>query len=169
MKISPRLLFLGLILLSACAFSKLSIVEYNNRLVEQVNLSSTAIEITATLYNDIIPDVVTEQDEIKTNEMSNAFSTAQKEINQSKTLTDILSRNEEQQLASNESIDIYISAADLYLIAYEEMLTYYSSETYKEDISQVQTLDETLHTHYTTFIEANNDLVEVLEGFVDKE
>lgn len=154
---------------SACSFSTLSIVEYNNRVVEQINLSSTSIEITATLYNEVIPDVVTEQDEIKTSEMSSAFASAQREITQSESLTEVQSRSEEQQIAANESIGIYLIAADLYLSAYEEMLNYYSSETYKEDISQVQSLDETLHTHYTTFIEANNDLVETLEGFVDKE
>lgn len=159
---------LATLLCSACSFTKLGVIEYNNRTVEQINLTSAAIETSATLYNEVIPDVVTEQDEIKTSRMTSAHSEAQKEVNQTSKLLDLQSRNAEQEQATKESITVYLSAADLYLSSYEDMLNYYASEQYKEDIAKVQSLDESLHTHYTTFIEANNDLVEVLEGFVDK-
>jgi hypothetical protein len=49
------------------------------------------------------------------------------------------------------------------------MMDYYDSGSYQEDITQVKSIDETLHLSYTTFIEANNDLVDILDSFVTEE
>jgi len=167
MKPLRLLAILSILILSACALTKPSAVEYNNRVVEQINATSTKLEETATLYNDAIPDVVTEKDEIETSEMKTSFNQAKQALSQVGDILVLESRNEEQQAATIENTEVYIDAAQLYIEAYQNMLTYYESDTYVEDISQVQTLDETLHTHYTTFIEANNDLVETMENFVE--
>ena len=54
---------LALTLFTACTF-RYSAVEYNNRVVEQINESSSLIEESAALYNNVIPDTMTEQIEI---------------------------------------------------------------------------------------------------------
>ena len=76
------------------------------------------------------------------------------------------SRSLDQENAVRIELETYRSAAEIYLETYATMLSYYKEGTYKEDISQVETLDETMHINYTTFIEANNDLVDMLESFV---
>lgn len=158
----------ALSVLSACSvFTTYTTVEYNNFVVEKINASSSAIEETATLYNDTIPDIVTEQDEIEIEEMQTSYSAAKTAIDATEAALKYESRNEEQQIATRISLETYLSAADEYMAAYQVMLDYYEFDEYKEHIAEVETIDENLHTHYTTFIEANNDLVETLEQFVD--
>jgi hypothetical protein len=163
---TSALAILVLTLFTGCNF-KYSAVEYNNRIVEQINGSSSLIEESAALYNKVIPNTMTEQIEIDTVGMNELFRQSSQALNSTKRLVNLESRKEEQALETQAGINTYIAAGDFYLSTYEKMLTYYSTDAYKEDISQVASLDETLHEHFTTFIEANNDLVEILEAFVE--
>lgn len=167
-KIIPVASFLTLtLLLTSCSWSgKLSKIQYNNDIVESVNEVSTALETTATLYNETIPDLVTEATEITSTEMQTSYDSAVLLTSDIDALLLLESKDIEQQNAVRPALETYQSAGTNYLESYAEMLEYYSSGTYQTDVTQVKTLDEALHAHYTTFIQANNDLVEVLESFV---
>ena len=166
-----KLLLLALIvfLLPACYLAKNSLVDYNNLVVEQIKMTTPMIEESATVYNSNVPEVVTEQDIIGTEEMQAAFEVATGSLENTKLLLNLESRDEEQQATVTLGLETYIAAAELYFDAYQEMLSYYELEGHQDEVSQVKSLDENLHTNYTTFIEANNDLVETLELFVDGE
>lgn len=158
---------LSLVLLGGCSlFTKYSVIDYNNLIVNQINETSGAIETTVTLYTQTVPDTVTEESYFPLNEMKDAYEVAEAEVNQLDALFRYKSRDLEQQNAARTELTTYQSAAEAYLESYAEMLIYYESGAYQEDITQVSVLDEELHTHYTTFIEANNDLVTTLESFV---
>lgn len=161
------LLFVAIFAFSSCAsFGKYGEIEYNNVIVEQINESSIAIEETTNLYKETLPDVITEKDVIEVKEMENAYASALNILEKTTDLLLIEARNIEQQNAVRTELETYRSAAQIYLESFDLMLNYYGDETYKEDITQVEIIDETLHTNYTTFIEANNDLVDILESFV---
>ena len=157
---------LALTLFTACTF-RYSAVEYNNRVVEQINESSSLIEESAALYDNVRPDTMTEQIELDAAGMLELYRQSTQALTSTKRLLNLESRREDQALDTRAGIDTYTAAGDFYLGTFEKMLEYYSTEAYKEDISQVATLDETLHQHFTTFIAANNDLVEILETFVE--
>lgn len=155
------------LVLSGCTPSPL---DYNNLVVTQVNESSASIEESATHYNALIPDVVTEQDEIDTSTMEDLLQTMQSELNDVSDLLELESRDEDQIISvRDEALPVYIEAANNYITAYDSIMVYYQSGEYQEDITKVVDLDEELHTYYTTFIEANNDLVTTLESFVKEE
>lgn len=164
------ILLFFIFLLPACElFSKYGEIEYNNLIVDRVNETSLAIEETATLYNETLPNEVTEKDIIDVTEMQVSYESALELLANMNELLELESRNMEQQNAVRTELQTYTSAGDLYLQSYSEMLTYYSTNAYVEDITQVEPIDESLHTNYTTFIEANNDLVDILESFVTAE
>jgi len=163
----PVCLLISSILLLGCSLlGKYSEIEYNNLVVEKVNETSLAVEATTGLYNETLPDVVTEEDIIGTDEMQSSYETAVKSLEDTTDLLVLEARNLEQQNAVRTELETYRSAAEIYLESYATMLSYYSEGTYKENIGQVETLDEAMHANYTTFIEANNDLVDTLESFV---
>lgn len=166
-KTLPALLLVSVFVLSGCSLlGKYSEVEYNNLVVEKINETSLAIEATTSLYNETLPDVVTEENIIVTDEMQGSYEAAVESLEDTADLLALEARNLEQQNAVRTELETYRSAAQIYLESYAAMLSYYSEGTYVEDISQVETLDETMHINYTTFIEANNDLVDTLESFV---
>lgn len=152
--------------LPACYFSANSTIDYHNLIVQQAKVTTPLIEETATIYNSSVPSIVTEEEVIETEEMQDAFDEAFDALGDTQDLLKLESRNEDQQEFVQAALETYISAAEIYLLSYEEMLTYYSGDEYKENISKVESVDESLHTNYTTFIEANNDLVETLEIYV---
>lgn len=162
----PALLLSSTLLLGCSLLGKYSEVEYNNLVVEKINETSLAIEETTSLYNETLPDVVTEEDIIVTGEMQTSYEAAIESLEDTADLLVLEARNLEQQNAVRTELETYRSAAQIYLESYATMLSYYGEGTYIEDISQVETLDETMHVNYTTFIEANNDLVDTLESFV---
>ncbi|MEK9166869.1 MAG: hypothetical protein AAB836_01055 [Patescibacteria group bacterium] len=156
--------------LSGCEyFSKLNNIEYNNKVVEQVNLTSTQIEKTASIYNTTVPTVVTESTEISAEEMSTELSAAQDLLKKIEDLYILESKNADQQAAVLAGLEVYKSKSEAYLAAYEAMNTYYGSGEYKTDVSKVTDLDENIHTTYSAFIEENNTLVGVLDSFVESE
>ncbi len=162
-----RLLLASALLLASCSsFGKLGEVEYNNEVVDQINLVSTSIEESATLYNETVPDLVTEASEIDTASMSTSHQEASQALMGMEELLVLESRNIEQENSVRSEIQTYQSAAGEYLDIYQQMLDYYGMDVYVEDLDKVQSLDEDLHTSYTTFIQANNDLVEFLESYV---
>ncbi len=164
------LLLVSAFVLSGCGLlGKYSEVEYNNLVVEKINETSLSIEETTSLYNETLPDVVTEEDVIVTDEMQASYEAALESLEDTADLLVLEARDLEQQNAVRTELEVYRSAAEIYLESYAAMLSYYSEGTYVEDISQVETLDETMHVNYTTFIEANNDLVDTLETFVSAE
>ena len=158
-----------LAIFSGCTLFKYTSVEYNNFIVNEVNDTSTFIEESVNLYKDTIPDEATEKDEIDTREMSKSYNQAAKSMEEVESLLTLQSRNKEQQSVAQTAVQTYISAGTAYLESYGRMLEYYGSGNYQEDVTQVQAYDEDLHTHYTTFVEANNDLVDALESFVELE
>ncbi len=156
--------------LSGCAyFSKLNNIEYNNKIVEQVNATSVQVEKTATTYNTSVPTVVTESTEISSDEMKADLSNAQDLLKKIDGLSTLESKNEEQQAAVLKALEIYKSKTEAYLAAYQIMLDYYGSGEYKTDVSKVTDLDENIHTTYSAFIEENNTLVGILDSFVESE
>ncbi len=158
------------VLLSACSvFEKLSDVDYNNQVVESVNATSTIIETTATLYNDTVPNVVNETDVIDTAAMQISYDEAKTALEDIADLVTLEARDIEQQNSIRTDLETYQTAGEQYLQTYSDMLNYYSTNEYQNDISKVKTIDESLHTGYTTFIQANNDLVDTLESFVAAE
>jgi carbonic anhydrase len=168
MKKTPlALTALAALFLTACTvFGKTSEVDYNNQVVETINEISSSIESTATLYNDTVPDVVNETDVIDVATMKTSYTEASDALEQLGSLLTLESRNIEQQNAVRTDLTTYQTAAEQYLATYDEMLTYYGEGEYAKDLTKVKTTDETLHTSYTTFIQANNDLVDTLESFV---
>jgi len=159
----------SLFLLTSCSvFGKLSDIDYNNQVVDGINATSTVIENTATLYNEKIPNKVSEKDTLDLTTMQSAYDDATQNLENASDLATLESRNIEQQNAVRTGLSTYKSAADLYIESYKTMLDYYSNGDYQKDISKVGSIDEALHTNYTTFIQANNDLVDTLDSFVTK-
>lgn len=171
MPMSKRAIFFSVLAglsLTACSFASYSAVEYNNLVAEEVNLSSGAIESTATAYNSLIPSRVDETTVIPVKEIEESYEVAMETLGGVEKLLELTSKDPGQQSALQTAITTYLAAAEAYLETYGKTLAYYESETYKEDLSQVAVLDEQLHTDYTTFIEANNDLSSAMESYVNK-
>lgn len=160
------LFFLPLLLASCSVFGKMGEVEYNNKVVDQINIVSTSIEESATLYNESIPDLVNESSVIDITQMNLSYDESVEALIGVDQLLTYESRNIEQQNSVKTELQTYESAATAYLDVYGKMLDYYESKAYNEDLSDVEVYDEDLHTAYTTFIQANNDLVEILESYV---
>lgn len=170
MKKSLLALLVPSVFLFGCSLlGKYSEVEYNNLVVEKINETSLAVEATTSLYNETLPEKVSEKDVIEVSGMQDAYDEAVKSLEKTADLLTLEARNLEQQNAVRTELETYRSAGQIYLESYATMLSYYSEGTYTEDLTQVETLDETMHVNYTTFIEANNDLVDTLETFVGAE
>ncbi len=155
--------------LTACVFPYTA-VEYNNRVVEAVNASSSALDSTYNSYYQglpSLPDKVTEKTEVDVDGMAELARTARQKLKDVEGLEEMKGKNEDQVAAVQANISVYLTAADQYLKTYDEMLAYYGEGTYKEDLSQVSVLDETLYENYNVLIEANNDLDDVLKEYVD--
>ncbi|EKD93766.1 MAG: hypothetical protein ACD_28C00063G0022 [uncultured bacterium] len=160
----------GLISLSflGCLKSgKLSEVEYNNAIVEKLNLTSGAIEETTTTYDNSIPNIVTEDSEIDATSLQTTSQSAAEKIALSEEVLTLKSKNSDQEEAVKSEFQNYLALAEEYLKAYDEMLTYYSANTFKENLDDVATYDEKLHIQYNKFIESNNKLVDILADYVE--
>lgn len=157
-------------LLSGCEFlSSLSNIEYNNQVVTTINEITKQVEITAVLYNETIPTQVTEASEISTEEMSAELIKAKDLLESTDSLTELKSRNQEQQLEVEKMLVKYKSSVEEYFKAMDEMLLYYGNGEYKKDVTKVTPIDESIHLNYGTFIEANNTLMETLESFISED
>ena len=163
-------LFLILVIaFSGCDFfTKLSEIEYNNRVVENLNNTSLALEETTNLYNDSIPSIVTEESEIDVSALKSSLETSKTFLKEIEALKTLESKNLEQETQVENSLNSYITTAEEYFSAYEEMLNYYESGEFKKDISLVTPIDESIHINYSAFINANNDLVGLLDSFMEE-
>ncbi|MBU0981855.1 hypothetical protein KKC94_04145 [Patescibacteria group bacterium] len=163
-----KLLFLFpvVLLFASCSVSRLSEVEYNNQIVTAVNETSAVIEKTANAYNESIPEVVTEKTVIEIAPLRTAYNETISSLSTISTLSSLESRNEEQTNTAQELLSRYSASASEYLNEYKAMLEYYEGGEYKNNVTMVSEIDTILHDAYTTFIDANNKLVETLGNFV---
>jgi hypothetical protein len=161
--------FALLAVLSGCALFKYTSIEYNNFVANEINESSHLFEDSGDIYAVSIPDDVTELDEIDTVEMTKIYNQMSKSVKEVEALLGLQSKNIDQEQASKAAIQTYLSAGNSYLESYSKMLAFYTEGTYLQEITRVQEFDADLSTHYNTFLEANNDIVDILEEFVQAE
>jgi len=155
-----------LISLSGC---KLNTQEYNDKIVEALDLNGTTIEATITAYDESIPNLVTEKSEIDTLAMEEALSTAKKEVVKAKELLDLESKDIAQQEEVQEELTTYVIALEAYLTKYTAMTEYYSNASYVDNPNLVSEYDTELYDTdnlFDTFLESNNALAEILKSHI---
>lgn len=162
-KLHSTLALLGLMFFAGCSLSTLN---YNNEIVNQMKVTSSTVDTSSTTYNELVPDTVTEKTSIDTATLNELGDQIEDSIKDTQKLSRLESQNEEQQSVITPLLEAYLTAAQNYQAAYDAMLSYYGEGSYKTDITQVEAIDEALYSSYATFAEANNDLAEALEGFV---
>lgn len=162
------LIVLASLLLVGCStFSKYSAVEYNNAVAEKVNATTSNIKEIHELYVSGIPVSITEESEIDTAEMAQAFLLREDRTSEIEKLSKLESKDPEQEAAVEEKLTEYIEAVNEYYATYEEILSYYKDGEYKEDPTQVKPLDEILSHKYNEFTDINNEMSDTLESFVE--
>lgn len=164
---TPLLLTLSMAFLSACNLIAYGTLEYNNLIVERITEASDAIQTSIQVYDQSIPDLVTEEVDVDTIKMRSSLQKVISKLKWVESSLDFQSKNAAQYEAIQLDLQVYIDAGNLFADSYEATLRHYEFQTYKEDVEQVEVLDEELFTHYSTFIEANNDLVTTLGEFTE--
>ena len=152
------------LLLTGCGFAQ-SPVEYNDKIVAEIQESSQTLQSSVESYLASIPEKITEETTVETDSMEDSFKAAQKTLKSNQKLLTLASKNLEQETEVKKAVATYLSTAQSYLDSYQEMLTYYEG-AYQEDPNQVPKLNAKLHANYSTFIEANNDLAGLLQVYV---
>jgi hypothetical protein len=145
----------------------LSTVEYNNAVVEMLNDTSAAIEDTTTVYDDSIPNIVTEETEVETTEMQISYEAAKLQLETAYTVLDIISKNSTQQEEVRAEFQAYLDLGSDYIETFETVLSYYGGSEFAENLDLVAEYDEGLHTGYNDFINSNNNLVDILADFIE--
>ncbi len=159
-------LLLALLLASGC---KMTTIEYNDMVVEALDTNSTTIQATVEAYDQIVPNLVTEESEIIAVEMRESLETAKIVLNESESILLAEGRNEEQQTEVRTELANYFEQADLYLQKYEEMVIYYENHTYKENPNLVSDYDSELFDEgklFDNFLGENNNLAEILKSYL---
>jgi Txe/YoeB family toxin of Txe-Axe toxin-antitoxin module len=151
--------------LSACDF-RYTEIEYNNLFVEAISPMTESFKSAAETYNDGIPEKINELIQIETADMQITYEEALLQIKPIEELYTYEARNIEQQKQAQDALKNYQDASETYLEKYQQMLTYYQTDAYKEDITQVDPLDKDLHTTYTSVLETHNTLVYTLETYL---
>lgn len=152
--------------LAGCSFAKLSIVEYNNRIVTVLNEISDDIQLSVEQYDAQIPTTVNEKSEIDPAPMETVLGEMRTHSSELENLTQLQSKDESQQTAVADALSKYTQANAAYVQAYEGTVNYYANKGYQEDVEQVKVVDETLHKTYNDLVEAHNHLVEVLNSYI---
>lgn len=166
--ISLMVLFGALLLgISGCNDGSLSAIEYNNEIVGALNSTADAIEETTTVYDTAVPNIVTETSVIDTIAMQDAYNLSQTSLTEAETVMALTSKDADQEVAVKTEFQNYLTQADAYLAIYSNMMDYYSSGTFAEELDGVATYDEQLHAQYNFFIDSNNALVDILDQYVD--
>ncbi len=156
-----------LTLLTGCSGSgKLSAIQYNNQFVETINTASAAIEESTSIYDEQVPNIVTEDSTVDVAPLETALATAQTQITAAEALAALQSKNEEQQAATQAELATFMTLAKTYLDSYAAMIAYYKGGEYKENLDKVAAFDQDLHKQYNDFITSHNKLVDLLAGFV---
>lgn len=161
------LLTLSLILFGCTSGTTLSTIEFNNEVVDILNETSAAIEDTTTTYDESVPNIVTEEAIVDTAAMQTFYDDAMDKAEAARNVLNLKSRNQDQETAVKAEFETYLELSDSYLTTYGEMIEYYQSGSFAENLDSVATYDEELHLGYNDFIESNNSLVDILAGFID--
>jgi|GEM_PF-837380 hypothetical protein len=146
---------------------KLSVIEYNNEVVDTLNTTSDIIEITTETYDVSVPNIVTEDAEIDTVAMQTAYDEAMANSLLAENVSLLVSRSPEQQTAVLAEFTTYLTYANDYLETYADMIDYYESAYFLEDLEGVAIYDELLHLQYNDFIDSNNSLVDILAEHIE--
>lgn len=150
-----------------CDDGKLSVVGYNNEVVDALNTTSEMVEATTTAYDEIIPNIVTEDSEIDVTPLKTALNSASIQLDSATSVLDLMSRDLEQETTVKEEFTNYLELGESYLTTYKTMVTYYENNKFVENLDLVAEYDDQLHEEYNTFIESNNALVDILDSFVE--
>ncbi|MFA6528169.1 MAG: hypothetical protein WCT46_01360 [Candidatus Gracilibacteria bacterium] len=149
--------------LSGCG--ELSEIEYNNNIAQALDANSSLIKDTITAYDSSVPDIVTEQTEIDTSGMETALENTQAKHQDIETLLTLASKNLDQEKAVEDELTNYISLSEICLSTYAEILNYYKSGEYKNDLELVGEYDTNIYNNYNALIESNNKLADILEEY----
>ena len=152
--------------LVGCDPAALTVVEYNNEVVEILNKTSAKIEESTVLYDETIPNIVTENSTIDVTKLKTVFDETALQVEAAKIASTLTSRDPDQQTQVREGFWNYLTFAETYLTNYEEMINYYVNNEFKENLDGVSKYDQDLHVQYNDFIESNNTLVDILSQYV---
>lgn len=162
------LIVLTSLLLTGCStFSKYSEAEYNNYVAENVNTVTLNVKEIHDLYVNEIPNKINEETEVETEELEEKFELRENVLSSVMSIPKLESKNPEQEKEVEEKLAAYLEAVEEYYATYEEILDYYKEAEYKEDPTRVKPLDEILSNKYNDFTDANNELSDTLESFVE--
>lgn len=169
-----RNLFIGIafsviaLFMSGClSDGSLSAIEYNNTVVEMLNVTSTVIEDTTSVYDSSIPNIVTEESEIDSAAMEESLASTKNQLQEAESILLLVSKNADQQAAVSAEFTNYLSLAEAYVSTYETVVSYYSSGEYVDNLDLVAEHDENLHNEYNAFIDSNNTLVDILASYIE--
>jgi ATP/maltotriose-dependent transcriptional regulator MalT len=152
------------LLLSGC-FSKLSTVDYNNEIVDHLNPTLDAMELSLDTYETTVPLTVYADSVIDMETMQTTYDDAKLWIDGIDTnLLTLQSWNGDQQTAVQTGLNDYKEAAKTYLEKYEEMLDYYGGD-FASNLDNVATLDTELYDIYNEYIDVHNTLVDTLASY----
>lgn len=151
---------------TGCA-TGLSTTEYNNNVVDAMNGMSDALEETTTTYDTGVPNIVTETSTIDIENMTAALTAAQTEITTAQGILDLKGNNVDQETEVKVEFQNYLTLGETYLTTYAEMVDYYSSGTFADDLDKVAEYDTQLHDEYNAFIDSNNLLADILAKYID--
>lgn len=155
-----------ILLFTGCNLFKLSPLEYNNQVVDVLNSTSEAIEASILIYGETVPDIVTEETEIDVISMEAYLEETEKVIGKASRVLYLESKDEEQQIEVLAEFENYLTTGEAYSALYAEILEYYSSGTYIDDLTQVKPYNNDLYEAYNAFIESNNTLVDILDRYI---
>ncbi len=155
------------VLATGCLSSdKLSTIQYNNQFVEIINTSSAIIKKSTDVYDEQIPNIVTEDSTVDVAPLEIALTEAQAQMTAAETLTTLQSKDESQQAAVQAEFATFLALGETYLESYTAMIAYYKGGEYKKNLDKVATFDQDLHNQYNDFIASHNKLVDILAEFV---
>lgn len=154
-----------ILLSSGCG--ELSALKYNDAIVEKINSASEALNETISAYDGSIPDLVTEQTEIDTEEMEDALGNAKAAIANCENLPTLVSKDQAQQTEVRAELENYLSITAEYLASYEEMLNYYKNQEYKEIPGKVSEYDTEIYEKSSMIFDSNNTLEDILDKYVE--
>jgi hypothetical protein len=170
MKLAKKMLTMlsltAMALLAMGCDGSLSTIDYNNTVVDILNATSDAIETTTFVYDESVPNLVTETSEIDVPAMQEAYDAAQAEMFNAASVLQLVGSNAEQQAAVSAEFSNYLELGNAYLATYKDMIGYYSDGYFATDLDGVATYDELLHYEYNDFIDSNNALVDILASYV---
>lgn len=152
------------LLLSACV-GKLTAVDYNNAVVDEVSLVSDSIDVTLDSYDATIPLEVGPDEYINTVMMDSAYADASALLSSLQYgAMSLESMDSSQQAAVSASLQSYYDITNDYLTYYKTVLDYYSGD-FASDLDKVSEYDDGLYEKYNAHVDAHNALADTLEMY----